>query len=113
MFKLDLVEDEIGRKLAESHRSGELQSAESYGKPMAADSDWEQTPEDLRMGFRILKNAGAVPPEIELFQQRGRLRKALEEAGTEAERMQLQPLLSELEQTIALRLEALRTTRPL
>jgi hypothetical protein len=110
MFKLELVEDEIGRKLAEAHRSGELQTAENYGKPMAEDSDWEQTPEEFRLGFKILKNAGAVPPEVELFQQRGRLRQALEEAGTEEERRQLQSLLGELEQKIALRLEALRTT---
>lgn len=113
MFKLELVEDEIGRKLAQAHRSGELQAAEGYGKPFAEDAGWHQTPEALRMGFKILKDAGVVPPEVELFQQRGRLQKALKEAHTEAERTQLQAALSELGQKIALRLEALRTRGPL
>lgn len=110
MFKLQLMEDEIGRKLAEAQRSGELQAAESYGKPLAEDSAWAQTPEEFRLGFKILKGAGVVPPEIELFQQRGRLRHALEDAGSDDERKQLQTALSELEQKLALRLEALRVT---
>jgi hypothetical protein len=113
MLKLELFEDEIGRKLAEAHRNGELQMAASYGKPQIEDSGWQQTPEELRMGFKILKDAGVVPPEVELFQQRGRLRQALEGAGDEQERRRLQVALGELEQKIALRLEALRSTRSL
>lgn len=108
MLKLQLTEDEIGQKLEEARRNGELQTAQSYGKPLAEDAGWAQTPEEFRMCFKILKDAGAAPPEVELFQQRGRLRQALAEAGSEEERSALQAALGELERQIALRLEALR-----
>jgi hypothetical protein len=107
---LQLREDEIGRKLDEAQRSGELRAAQSYGKPLLGDAGWEQTPEEFRMGFKILKNAGVVPPEVELFHQRAQLRAALEAASTEPDRLALQKELSELEQRISLRLEALRSS---
>ncbi len=107
---LQLREDEIGRKLDEAQLSGELSSAPSYGKPMLSDAGWEQTPEEFRMGFKILKNAGVLPPEVELFHQRAQLRAALEAASTEPDRLAIQKTLSELEQRISLRLEALRAS---
>jgi hypothetical protein len=110
MSKPQLIEDEIGRKLAEAQRSGELQAAANYGKPFAEDAGWEQTPEEFRMPFKILKNAGIVPPEVELLHERARLRQALEAALDEAQRKELQASLAALEQKLALRLEALRTT---
>ena len=106
--KLQLIEDEIGKRLAESERSGELRSAPSYGKALPEDAGWAQTPEALRMPFKILKDAGVVPPEVELFQERARLRAALEAAATPEERATRGRALSELEQKISLRLEALR-----
>lgn len=108
MSKLQLLEDEIGRKLSEAHRTGELQGAEGYGKPFVEDSGWEQTPEEFRLGFKILKNAGVVPAEVELFQQRARLQQAVAVAKTVGERTELQSELNALEQKISLRLEALR-----
>lgn len=110
MPKPELIDDEIGRKLEEARRSGELEAAESYGKPMHDDAGWEQTPEEFRMGFKILKDAGVVPPEVELLRERSRLRQALEAASTDRERQELRASLSELEQKIAVRLEALRAT---
>ena len=108
MAKPQLLEDEIGRKLAEAQRSGELQAARDWGKPFQQDAGWEQTPDDLRMPFKILKDAGYAPPEVALFHERAALRAALDAARTDAERTRVQRELSELEQKIALRLEALR-----
>ncbi|MFO1264765.1 MAG: DUF1992 domain-containing protein [Rhodoferax sp.] len=110
MSKPQLLEDEIGRKLAQAHASGELQSAPGYGQPFTPDVGWEQAPQELRMGFKILKDAGCVPPEVELFHQRAQLREALALASSEAQHQALAAELSVLEQRIALRLDALRTT---
>jgi Domain of unknown function (DUF1992) len=107
---LQLREDEIGRKLEEAHKSGELQSAASYGKPMTANDGWEATPDEFRMGFKILKDAGVVPPEIELFHERARLRASLESVISEAERIKVQKELSELEQKLSIRLSAMSTS---
>ncbi len=108
MFKPQLLEDEIARKLAEAEKSGELRSAQGYGKPFEADAGWDQTPEEIRMGFKILKKAGLVPPEVELFHERARLRAALGAVTTQEERQVLQTSLSSLEQRLAIRLETLR-----
>jgi hypothetical protein len=108
MNPLKLREDEIGRKLAEAHASGELASAKGYGKPFEEDAAWDQTPEALRLGFKMLKNAGFAPPEVELFHQRANLRAAIDACGGDEAKVALQKQLSDLEQQIALRLEALR-----
>lgn len=110
MSKPQLLDDEIGRKLAQAHRDGELRSVKGYGKPFEPDTGWEQTPEEFRMPFKILKDAGMAPPEIELFHERARLREALQAACDEEERRSFQLALATLEQKLSLRLEALRTS---
>ena len=101
-------EEEIARHLQEMAESGELSRVEGYGKPMSEDAGWNATPEALRMPFKILKNAGMAPPEMEMFHERARLVAAIRDCGDDAERKAQQKKLSELEQKIALRLEALR-----
>jgi hypothetical protein len=71
---------------------------------------WDETPIEFRLPFKILKNAGVTPPEIELFHRRTHLRRELAECTCEQERQALRQRLSELEQFIALRLEAMRAT---
>lgn len=107
---LQLLEDEIGRKLAEAQQTGELRSAPSFGKPLASDAGWEMTPDGLKMPFKILKNAGIVPPEVELFQERAHLRESIQSVTDEATRHALQKQLAVLEQRLSLRLEALQRT---
>jgi Domain of unknown function (DUF1992) len=101
-------DSEIGRQLQAAADKGELKSAKGYGKPLEETVGWNDTPADLRMPFKILKDAGTMPPEIALFHERARLRAAMESAITATEREKLQRQLSELEQRIALRLEAMR-----
>ena len=108
MPKLELIEDEISRKLAEAERTGELRSAPSFGKPLAADAEWDMTPDELKMPFRILKNAGIVPPEVELFRERASLREALQAASDEGQSQVLRKQLTDLEQRLSFRLEALQ-----
>jgi len=102
-------DEEIARHLREAMASGELAGTPGFGKPLPEDPGWEATPEELRMPFRILKNAGFVPPEVELLHERAALNAALSAAAGQAERSALRQRLSDLEQKIALRLEALRS----
>jgi hypothetical protein len=102
------LDEEIGRRLREAADSGELGSAPSYGKPLEADPGWDATPDALRMSMKILKDAGAVPPEIEMFQERVRLKAQIAATADDAARKALEIKLSLLEQNLALRLEALR-----
>ena len=101
-------DEEIARRLQEAPESGELSRAKGYGEPLLQDPGWDATPAALRMPMKILKDAGAVPPEIEWFHERARLKASIESALDPAELQELQLKLTELEQKLALRLEALR-----
>ena len=100
----------IAENIAEAQRSGELQSAPSYGRSMPEAEGWHETPAELRMPLKILKNAGVAPPEIELFHRRAALRRAIAECSSDDERKAHRQRLNELEQLIAFRLERLRAT---
>jgi hypothetical protein len=102
-------DEEIGRRLQEAADSGELQSAKGYGKPTPEDPAWYDTPEVLRMSMKILKDAGAAPPEIAMFRERAQLKQQLAAATDPDDRHRLQLRLVEIEAVVALRLEALRT----
>ena len=103
-------DERIARDLAEAMRSGELQSAESFGKPLSQADGWDETPAEFRMAFKVLKNAGVPPPELAVFQQRAELRRQLDTAVDEAERQVLRQKLADLEQALALRLEGMRAS---
>ena len=105
------LDDEIARKLAEALASGELARARSYGKPLADDEGWAQTPESLRLPFKILKDAGFLPQEVELLKQRASLRQALGASATDEDRERLSAKLRKVEQVIALRMESLKRGR--
>jgi hypothetical protein len=53
------------RRILEAIENGEFDNLEGKGKPIIfEDETW--IPEDLRIVYRFLKNAGCVPPELEL-----------------------------------------------
>jgi hypothetical protein len=53
------------RRIREAMENGEFDNLEGMGKPITFE-DETMIPEDLRMVYRILKNAGCIPPELEL-----------------------------------------------
>jgi len=103
-------DDEIARHLQRTLDSGELRLARDFGKPFREDRGWEATPPALRLPMKILKDAGAVPPEVELFHERARVRAMLQASTDPAERAKLQADLATLEQRIAVRLELLQAS---
>ncbi len=106
--RLTLLEDDIGRKLAESAASGELRQARSWGKPLDLGDGYDETPAELRMGMKILKDAGVVPAEVALMHEIEALRQSLEAAPDDAAARAGRQRLSEMRQQLALRLEKLR-----
>ncbi len=105
---LRLVEDHIGRHLIESEKSGEIQAAPSFGKPLDFGDGYFETPEDLRMGYKMLKDGGYAPPEVELMQQIEALRRSLADLPDAADVGNKQRQLAELRQKLAMQLEQLR-----
>ncbi len=91
-------------KLADKHiidaiDSGEMDNLPGAGKPLQLEDD-SMVPEELRVGYRLLKNAGFLPPEMKLRKEIASVEQLLAEVSDsdEAEvldrRMQL--LLSRL-----------------
>ncbi len=106
--RLRLVEDHIGKSLAESEKSGELRSASNFGKPLSFGDGYAETPEELRMGFKILKDAGFVPPEVELMRDIDALTRAINCAKDEEEAIQKRAQLAHMRQKLAISMERLK-----
>jgi hypothetical protein len=104
------LDDHIAQSLRESLRSGELQSAEGWGKPLELNDGYAQTPEELRLAFKVLKEAGFVPPEVETMKQMAALKEMIADDPGAPEADAMRQRLSELQQHLALRLEKLRTS---
>ena len=98
------VDDIIGNWVRKAERTGELKNGKFWGKPLDLNDGFEQTPEKQRMAYKVLKNAGYQPWEVETMARIAELREALE-AADNPEREALQKELSELRQKLALRLE--------
>ena len=110
------IDEQIAQSLRESLASGELATAASWGKPLDLADGYAQTPEELRMAFKALKDAGFVPPEVETMQQIAALRvqlAAMAATTDPTESDAVRRRISELQQHLALRLEKLRTSASL
>lgn len=70
------------RKIREAIEEGQFDNLEGRGKPLRLDDD-AGIPEDLRLAYKILKNAGCLPPELELKREIVKLEEML--AGLEDE----------------------------
>ena len=58
----------VEQKLLEAVSRGEFDDLPGAGRPLNLDDD-PLIPEDLRLAYRILKNAGFVPPEVETLNE--------------------------------------------
>ena len=55
----------IEERILQAQRRGDFENLPGSGKPLEIEDD-RHIPEDLRLAYKILKNAGCIPPEIEL-----------------------------------------------
>lgn len=72
-FLSRLAEEKIKQAIAE----GEFDNLPGHGQPLELE-DLSEIPEHLRMAFKILKNAGVLPLEMELRNEIATLRQQLE-----------------------------------
>jgi hypothetical protein len=58
----------VEEKILEAQRNGAFDNLPGKGKPLELeDQSW--VPEDLRVAYRVLKNAHVLPPEAELLKE--------------------------------------------
>jgi len=76
-----MFESLIEQRILEAQARGEFDRLPGAGRPMDLDED-PLVPDDLRVAWRVLKNAGFVPPEVEALR---RLRDAAAEVDRAAD----------------------------
>ena len=54
----------VEERIAKAQKKGAFDNLEGSGKPLVFDND-QHIAEDLRLAYKILKNADCLPPEIE------------------------------------------------
>ena len=59
-----LLDQWAERHIRDAQKKGEFDDLPGSGEPLALDDDSHIAPE-LRAGYRLLKNAGCLPPELE------------------------------------------------
>lgn len=85
---MDLLAALAEERIREAMARGDFDDLPGAGRPIVLDDD-STVPEDLRVAYRLLKNAGCIPPELEMRKEiitlKGLLRAA--RGGEERDRL--------------------------
>ena len=92
-------------RIREAMERGEFDDLPRYGEPLPFESN-AFVPDDLKLGYKILKDAGFLPPELELRKEIATLEALLLEVEDGDERLRLARRINEK----VLRLNLLRRT---
>jgi hypothetical protein len=77
-----IAEERIRRAMEE----GAFDGLPGAGRPLVLE-DERWAPEDLRLAYRVLRNAGCLPPELELKKEIASLRTLIEAIDDDKERL--------------------------
>ena len=83
---MDAFEKIAERKIQEAILNGEFNNLLNRGKPINLDEDC-MVPPELRMAYRVLKNSGCIPPELEVRNEIISLRSIINTLDDDKERM--------------------------
>jgi DnaJ homologue, subfamily C, member 28, conserved domain len=84
-----LLETIAENKIREAMARGEFENLPGAGKPLHLEDD-STVPDDLRVAYRILRNAGCIPPELEIRKEIITLRdllRTVEDEGVKKEKI--------------------------
>jgi hypothetical protein len=80
-------------KIRNAIRKGEFDALPGAGKPLPPD-EMDNVPEELRIGYKLLKNAGMIPEEMQLRKDMVTIGDLLDLCRDETERTKLRHELS-------------------
>lgn len=83
---MDIVDQIVERRIAEAVERGEFNDLPGAGRPLELNDD-PLVPAELRVAYRLLKNAGYVPDEVRLFAELRSAEQLLMKAGNDEERV--------------------------
>lgn len=82
---MGLLDSIVDQRIAQAAAEGAFDNLPGAGKPLELDDD-RMIPEDLRAAYRVLKNAGYIPAEIEQRREIADLATLIRHATDDAER---------------------------
>ncbi len=85
MLTLELIAE---RRIREAQDRGDFNNLPGAGAPLELDDD-TLVAEDLRVAYRVLKNAGLLPPELEGHREIREIERLLQRVGDDMERARL------------------------
>ncbi|HEX8355146.1 MAG TPA: DUF1992 domain-containing protein [Pyrinomonadaceae bacterium] len=85
----------VEQKIREAQQAGEFDRLEGAGRPVDLDA-YFSTPEGLRAGFAVLRNAGVLPEEAAVLKELNELAARLEDSRDEGERARLKRAAADL-----------------
>jgi hypothetical protein len=94
----------IDKLIGEAIARGEFKGLKGEGKPIDLDA-YFATPEDVRLGYSVLKSNEFVPEEVDRLKEIGELKEQIAACGDDTERKRLKKLLSERELALSLIIE--------
>ena len=83
---MDIVDQIVERRIAEAIERGDFDGLPGAGRPLALEED-PLVPAELRVAYRLLKNAGYVPDEVRLFAEIRSAEQLLMQAGCDEGRV--------------------------
>ena len=98
MMLIDSIAEE---RITHAIRAGDLDNLSGMGKPLSLEDD-SGIPETLRVGYRILRNAGCLPPELTLRNDIKRLENLLDQVELAAEEQAIRRRLCLLKARLAM-----------
>ncbi len=94
------IEKQIQKAIAE----GKFDNLEGKGKPINLDA-YFATPEDIRVGYSVLKANQIVPEEVDRLKEIGDLKEKLQNCADAEQRQKLTKILNEKNLALAIILE--------
>ena len=83
----------VEERIKKAQKDGDFKNLEGLHKPLKFED--QHIPEELRLSHKILKNAGFLPPEVELKKKITQAEQLLEVAGIDSpERLKIQKKLN-------------------
>jgi hypothetical protein len=84
----------IEEQIRNAIEAGEFDNLEGAGKPLDL-NNYFNTPEDVRMGYSVLKSAKVVPEEVDRLKEIGEIKEKIKTVVDEDEKRKLTKILNE------------------
>jgi hypothetical protein len=104
------IEKAVEAIIKQAQERGEFDNLKGKGKPLDLNAYFE-TPEDVRMAYSLLQNAGIISAEVELLQEIAALKERLATTHEEGLRRKIKKIMAEKQLQFNVMMERMKRKR--